>query len=130
MPRRTQRKPRGPIEGSFAIQLDSAMKLQHLTPEALAALIGISAASVRNWLRGQCLPKHDLFVALENAMNVRFDLRDPTVTKPKPLQIVEEASASNTASIAPVRWSIMEAKLALARSLGVSPDDIQIVVRG
>jgi hypothetical protein len=94
------------------------MKLHHLTPEALATLVKITGASVRNYLRGRFLPKQSILTALEDCLQVRFDLRDPAVTKAKSVSATD-ASALDATSFAPVRWSIMEAKLALARNLGV-----------
>jgi hypothetical protein len=129
VPRRKQSSPRGPIESSFAAQLDYAMKLHHLTPETLAALVKITGASVRNYLRGRFLPKQSILTALEDSLQVRFDLRDPAVTRAKSVSATD-ASALDASSFAPGRLSIMEAKLALARNLGVSSEDIQIIVRG
>src|SRR3954447_15359890 len=84
-PRRRRNSPRGAAERSFAAQLDHAMRSQRVTPGSLSATAGISAASVRNYLRGRFLPRHNIIAALEEVLHVRFDLHDPSVTEARPV---------------------------------------------
>src|SRR4051794_19581918 len=80
-----RRIPRGAAERSFAAQLDHAMRSKRFLSQSLSAAAGISAASVRNYLRGRFLPRHNIVAALEEILQVRFDLHDPSVTEARPV---------------------------------------------
>src|SRR4051812_19987010 len=136
-PRTKQKSPRGAFERSFAVQLEHAMASQRLTPDSLSVMAGISAASVRNYLRARFLPRHKIIAALEEVLQVRFDLHDPSVTEAPPMPaengpaVPSSGSASsNTSSGVTLQLTIGEAKSVLARTLGVGRDDIEIIVRG
>lgn len=130
----TSVNPRGPVEAAFAKQLLAAMEECRLTPVELAKRVNISAGAVRSYLAGRFLPRPPVLRDLENALEVRFVMNDPSVTKPqKVTSLSGSAKATSTATgnltDAPPSLSIAQAKQALARTLGVTEAQIEISVR-
>ena len=122
-----EKKPRTPENAAFAKQLKFAMDQRRYTPVSLATAAGISSTATRNYLLGQFLPRGAVLERLQEILGFRFNLGDPSVFVPEetaPEEIAVQAEP------VPLRLTIAEAKIALARSHGVDPSNVQITISG
>jgi transcriptional regulator with XRE-family HTH domain len=120
---------RGPQEKAFSAQLKYAIELRGLKPPEVGKRTGISPGVVRSYLRGKFLPRKPVQTQLENLLQVRFNLEDPTVMVPE--EIVRGAPDNRTTApiAAPRHLTIPEAQAGIAAGLDIDPSRVEITIR-
>lgn len=110
-------KARGELENSFGKQLTAAMEKRRIGRLEAAEALQCSTQAISKYMVGSFFPSQKNLRSLEAFLNIKFVMGDPNVFEP----IYMELAPTSTLTIA-------QAKEALSKSLGVSPEKITISI--